>query len=68
MRLLLDFVLDEENRLRHHAATEGTYRGDLTHKALVKTMNAALGIGISIGLGRMKYKAVPIQQQMLKSA
>jgi hypothetical protein len=42
MRLLLDFVLDEENRLRHHAANHGTYRGDLVHTALVKTMSAAL--------------------------
>jgi hypothetical protein len=59
MDLLLDYIYDEEARIRHHAA-QGHYRGDLVHRALVKTMEVALGAGISIGSGRMRYRAIAV--------
>jgi hypothetical protein len=72
MRLLLDYVYDEEARIRHHATQEGHYRGDLVHAALLKTMEVALGAGISIGLGRVKYRVVEVSapdvEEMPRSA
>jgi hypothetical protein len=72
MRLLLDYVYDEEARIRHHATQEGRYRGDLVHAALIKTMEVALGAGISIGLGRVRYRAaevnVPDVEEMSRGA
>ena len=62
MRALFDRVYDEEARIRRHCATESRYRGDLVHIALVRTMQAALDVGISIGAGRVRYRAVPLRQ------
>ena len=62
MRTLFDYIYDEEARIRHHCAAEGRYRGDLVHRALVRTMEVALGLGLSIGAGRVRYRAVQLRQ------
>ena len=62
IKTLFDYVYDEEARIRRCCASESRYRGDLVHLALVRTMEVALGLGISIGAGRVRYRAVPLRQ------
>jgi hypothetical protein len=59
---LFDYIYDEEARIRHRCAAESRYRGDLVHRALVRTMEVALGLGISIGRGRVRYRSVELRQ------
>jgi hypothetical protein len=61
LRLLHDYIYDEENRIRHQCAVEGLYRGDLVHTALVKVMSTALGLGLSLGRGRVRYRPVVVR-------
>ena len=56
MRTLFEYIYDEEACIRHHCTAGNCYRGDLAHRALVRTMEVALGLGISIGLGRVRYR------------
>jgi hypothetical protein len=60
MLALLDYIYDEEVRIRH--ACTDCYRGDLVHRALARTMEVALGVGISMGLGRVRYRAITYRQ------
>jgi hypothetical protein len=64
MRALLDYIYDEEARIRQSCTD--CYRGDLVHRALVKTMEVALGVGISIGLGRVRYRAIVHRQPSIE--
>jgi hypothetical protein len=66
IRTLFEYIYDEETRIRHRCAAEGCYRGDLVHRALVRTMEVALGLGISIGLGRVRYRAVQLRQPVIE--
>jgi hypothetical protein len=66
IKTLFEYVYDEEARIRRRCAAEGCYRGDLVHDALIKTMEVALGLGISIGAGRVRYRAVELRQPVIE--
>jgi hypothetical protein len=65
---LMSSIYDREAQIRQVCVRDATYRGDLIHRALVETMTAALQVGISIGLGRIRYRSVDLEQSISRSA